>query len=218
MTPPPCDRVLSLLPGKQLVRESRWMRVYRLEEKCFYYESKFLTDGLQLTEDELRREWDGFTPEEKCEFALAYNAKANISTEDHKILQYLMEAGSDEIWPNIALALTRLPDKDRVLAFLIARIEGTRYSPNYLQALEVLADPRAVEALTRSFHALQTRISAAGEALTDESSRALHNFLYCCRALVKLAGSKEATAALDRMESFPDERIQEIAKRLKSGI
>ena len=60
--------------NKELIRESRWMRVYNLGDTLLY-ESKFLADGLQVSSASLISSWKNMAEEEHTEFALAFLAK-----------------------------------------------------------------------------------------------------------------------------------------------
>jgi hypothetical protein len=208
---------LELLRGKQLVRESRWMRVYRLDGGHLHYESKIATDGLEVKADELKREWPTYSAVEKRDFAEAYSVKPNNSGEDQEILRFLIDAGSDDVWGWLAFRLTELPERDRVLQFLIKRVEeGSDYFPNYIQALEVLADSRAIPVLEDKLGHYKAQIEKLKTPLNDESFVTCLRYLCCCRALIELAGSSAAQAGLNSMQDFPDERVQAIARRMRS--
>ncbi len=206
------------MSSKRLIRESEWMRTYQLGENEFYYESKFATDRLELKPHELRRKWQTYSTEAKRDFVEAYSVKADLSDDDFEILRYLMKEGSDETWRWIAVRLTELPEKDDIRTFLLARIEAAGSSfPDYIQALELLGDSKAAGVIARKFETYRARIAALADASTPESFFDCICYLSCSRALVKLVGSHEAEAALDSMQSFPDERVQAIAREMKSS-
>jgi hypothetical protein len=207
-----------LLAGKQLIRESAWMRVYRLGESEFYHESKFVADRLEVKADEFERNWPKYTAQERRDFAEAYSAKPRLSGDDHQILRYLMEKGTEETWGWIALRLTELPEKERVLDFLLVRIETNSGNlPNYVQALEVLGDPKAAGPLTRKFEQYRTRIPTLKDTSAPDSFFDCVCYLACCKALIKLAGSQEARKALNDMERFQDERVQVMAREMSTS-
>jgi hypothetical protein len=204
------------LASKRLIRESEWMRVYQLGENEFYYESKFATDRLELKPRELKKKWQTYNTEAKRDFVEAYSVKAELSDDDFEILRYLMKEGSDETWRWIAVRLTELPEKADIRTFLLARIEAAGSSfPDYIQALELLGDSKAAGVIARKFETYGARIAALADASTPESFFDCVCYLSCCRALVKLVGSHEAEAALDSMQSFPDERVQTMARSMR---
>jgi len=129
-----------------------------------------------------------------------------------------MNEGSDETWSWIAVRLIELPEKENVLAFLLARIEIAANSfPNYVQALELLGDSKAAVAIAKKFESYKSRVAALTNASTPESFSDCACFLSCCRALVRLVGSDEAEVALDSMQRFPDERVRAMARAMKSS-
>jgi hypothetical protein len=204
--------------NKQLVRESEWLRVYRLGPNHLHYESKFLTDELQVNVEQLKSRWSTFTAEEKRDFVQAYAATSMRSTDDHGILRFLMKVGPEETWGWLADRFTDLPEKQLVLEFLLERLKSDDgYFPNYAQALEVLGDTRAVSVLAEQFASLKHKIAGLSGAIGELPSESLFDcvsYLYCCRALIKLSPSSEAHAALEAMQTFPDERVSSMAKRL----
>jgi hypothetical protein len=212
------DKFGESMTNKQLIRESEWMRVYQLGENEFYYESRFATDRLDVNPHELKKNWPNYSSDAKRDFVEAYSVKAKLSDDDHEILRYLMNEGSDETWSWIAARLIELPEKEGVLAFLLARIEIAGNSfPNYVQALELLGDSKAAGAIAQKFESYRPRVAALTDASTPESFLDCVCYLSCCRALVKLVGSHEAEAALDSMQRFPDDRVQAMARAMKSS-
>lgn len=88
----------SVLKGKELVRDSEWMRTYRVGEETLYYESKFLVDKLQVSIQDLTGRWSHLDEQGRLEFAFAFAAKAELSPNDEEILSFLMGAGNEAIW------------------------------------------------------------------------------------------------------------------------
>src|SRR5438128_496484 len=109
------ERFRQMLASKHLTGESEWMRVYQLAPGHDYSESKFLADGLEISAEVLKKRWPLFTSDEQKEFIQAYREKPQLSGQDHQILRYLMEAGTDDTWSAIADRLTELPERKRVL-------------------------------------------------------------------------------------------------------
>jgi hypothetical protein len=204
--------------SRQLVRESEWMRVYRLESNHLHYESKFLTDHLQIDLEDLKRRWSTLTAEDKRDFVRAYSAIKAKSTRDFEILRFLMKVGTSETWGWLANSLTDLPEKDLVLNFLLERLKNDDgYFPDYAQALETLGDSKATDVLAEKFAMLRQRVTSLSTEtgqLTSDAFFDCVSYLHCCRALVKLAAFGEAREALNAMQTFPDQRVRSMAKRL----
>ena len=82
--------------GAKLISESAWLRIYELAPNNSRYESKFLTDGLEINAARFFEAWPNFSRHERWEFAMAYGSKPTMTVEDEKILNYLMgETGRD---------------------------------------------------------------------------------------------------------------------------
>lgn len=190
----------------ELIEETEWVRVYRVPPNTLRYESKFLTDGLEISADSLQRRWKTWTPSEQLDFANAYRAKPSLTTEDQKILAFLMEAGSELIWGAIALLLPRCSDRKRALSFLLERLAAAgACSGNYYQALERMGDARAVPLLRRRYEEYRRKLAPlAQHGLSSE----LSDYDVCCRALWKLDGAQEYMDALRDLLTHPDEIIR----------
>jgi hypothetical protein len=192
------------------------MRVYSSDDQHFRRESKFLTGDVEVLANSIRSNWSTFSFEEKLDFSLAFGVKPNLTSEDEKILDFLMEAGPHEVWCNLALLICNHSDRDRVVAFLIARIkEGKAFCTNYYQALAQLGDLRAIPALTHRYSKLRERKADANSGpLTLHESMELFDYLYCCWALLVLAGSREFEDAIREMVGHPDGTLSKNAEML----
>ncbi|PYU37413.1 MAG: hypothetical protein DMG54_33770 [Acidobacteria bacterium] len=195
--------------NKELIRESRWMRVYNLGDTLLY-ESKFLADGLQVSSASLISSWKNMAEEEHTEFALAFLAKPDLQSDDEKILNHLMEAGSTKVLRSIALLAVRHSDRERVFRFLTQQIKkGPKPLSNFYQALELLNDRRAVPTLRQVYDRHKAHLST-GECEESE----LVDYLECCKALLVIDGNSEYQRAISEMQSHSSEQISRMAKRL----
>jgi len=192
--------------------------VYRLTTGELYYEPKFMDGKLKVTLDQFKEGWPTYTLEEKRDFLQSYAVKPALSEDDYGILRYLIECGSDEECGLVAHRMTELPERERVLEFLLTKVGAeTSYFPNYVQALEILGGGRACALLEDKFRHYKAKLSGVSGPLSLESFLDFHNYLTCCEALITLTASKEARAAVDAMTSFDDERVRSIAQRIRQG-
>jgi hypothetical protein len=155
---------------KKLIKESEWTRTYSVGEKHLRYESRFLTDGLEVSARSLSERWPRLTPEERLEFAFAFAAKADFSQNDKEILSFLMRNGDEAIWGTIALTLVYHFDSQAVFEFLVNLAQVPRPEcANYFQALELLKDARAVPVLRKFYDRYrEQQRSGRGELLSVE--------------------------------------------------
>jgi hypothetical protein len=198
----------------ELVRESEWMRVYRVGPNEYRYVSKFLTDQLTISVADLKNNWENFTEQEQLDFAQALQSKHPLTREDHEILGFLMRVGPEFVWVTISPLLPRYPDKEQALLFLLERIaQKPSGGANYYQALELMHDGKAIPILRERYEEYRQRLAPFEQhgpwsELTDYQS--------CCRALWKLSGSAEYESALRENLTHPDENIRRRVKQLLS--
>jgi len=171
---------------RKLIRESEWMRVFRIGDREEYvYESKFLIDGLHASPSDIKSKWAAFSPEEKVEFSTAFSSQPPRDDADQGILQFLMESGPEEVWRNIAILMQFHPRPNEALAFLIKRIERESGSKaNYYQIVELLQGAEAVPALRRDFEEYQRQLSCG---LGKDSEVSIWSeYLQCAKSLFAL--------------------------------
>src|ERR1700721_707607 len=106
----------------KLIKETEWMRVYEMGPKSRHYESRFLTDEVQMSADSFVARWPSMAEHERQEFVFAYHAKPEFTTDDERIVNTIMRDGDDHIWSNLALFMIRHPQQSTVLAFLRERL------------------------------------------------------------------------------------------------
>jgi hypothetical protein len=195
---------------KELVKETKWLKVYRVGGKELRYDSKCLSEGLQISATSIKSTWATLTTDEQLEFAIAFGAIPKLSAEDEEILNFLMEAGSDALLSNLALQYSKHSDRERVLHFLLGRIKPLeRPCANYYQALELLKDPRAVPILRGTYDEYR-RTLKQGKLNTSE----LFDYLQCCRTLWLLGGSPEYENAIREMLLHPDDTVRQRAAQV----
>jgi hypothetical protein len=189
----------------ELIRESRWMRVYKTGPKDYRYQSKFITDHLMVPLDELKDNWSRMVEQDQLDFAQALACKAEFSTEDQDILGFLIETGPEFVWFTIAIRLPEYWDKEKSLAFLLERIaQRPPNSGNYYQALEILGDARAVSLLQGRYNEYRNTLRPRQELSINE----LGEYILCCSALRKLDSSPEYNAALGELLEHPDPAVR----------
>lgn len=201
--------------GRTLIREDRWSKTYELKPMVEVIESKFETEGLSISFEELRGAWNGWSRTEKTSFVTAFRHKPHFSLDDEKILEFLLKNGNDEIWVNLALCLTSHSDKKLIFRFLSERIKSDfRPKANFCQALGVLGDPSAISVLLGEYRDDQAIIAAAGGAAERSI---IMDFLSCCAALKLLNAPGDYVADIAKYLNHPDEGIRRSAER-KSAL
>lgn len=201
---------------EQLFRESRWLRVHKLGSNHFRMESKFQSEGLQVSADSLIGEWSSLSLNEQIEFSNAYRRKPSLTFEDEKILNFLMTVGPRQVWVNLGLFLCRHPDREIVFRFLVARIqEGEDDRANYFSAIKRLNDSRAIPILEGQYNAFRAEeLYLKRIPLNRSEISRLHDYLYCCGALLSLDGSPKYEAAIREWLDHSEAIISNTAQRL----
>jgi hypothetical protein len=184
-----------LPPKNPPIRESEWSRQYQVGPKNFSYESKFLSDGLEVSADDIRERWSSFSQAEQLDFAFAFQCKPTLSNEDERILLFLMKAGNEVIWSTIALMLCRHSHREAVSDFLLERLAnsiGTR--ENYYRAVEMMADRKFLPILEEQYreygrlnHSLWPK---------DERDHRSREFIQLCQTLATLTEDQRYAGVL----------------------
>jgi hypothetical protein len=201
---------------ERLLRDSRWMREYKVGSNLLRSESKFRSEALQVSADSIIGQWSSFGLDEQIEFSNAYRRKPSVTSEDERILNFLMAVGPRQVWVNLALFLCRHPDRESVFRFLVARIqEEEDHCANYFSAIEKLNDSRAIPILERRYNAFRTGEAYSKRTPLNQSEISqLFDYLYCCRALLSLDGSPKYEAAIKEWLNHSDAIISTTAQRL----
>jgi hypothetical protein len=197
------------------VSETKWTRIYRRGDRLIH-ESKFERDGLEVSVELVKNSWAGLSVGEKLDFAQAFSAKNEISAEDQRILDFLMNAGDLTIWATIARLLPRHGDRERTLGFLLKRIqEGSHHRANFFHALGLMKDKRAVPALRAAYDGLRPQLTASPGALERVD---YVDYLSCCQALWQLEGLEEYRNAIREFSNSPDQRVRSFASALLQDL
>jgi hypothetical protein len=195
---------------KKILKEDRWSRLYETDRYPFVYESKFRTDGISISTDQLTKEWGSWSVSERLSFANAFREKLEITAEDETILEFLMANGDDRVRTTIATSLTRHSNKDAVLEFLIQQLEcDLEMAANYLQALTILGNPKALPAI-RSCHTQM--LAKIEEPRGDPDHSLIVSFLSCCATLWKMDGGPAYRDIIRSYLNHADEPIRNFAK------
>jgi hypothetical protein len=200
---------------KNLVRETKWSRTYQPQPGFLAFESKFEADGLTVSVEDLSSQWDSWSESDRLDFANAFIQKAHVTRTDEEAMDFLVAKGDEQVWSTIALYLTRHSNKGMVLDFLLERLV-TPLGPkgNFIQALYVLGDKRAVPTL----HQLHDRLSEQVRSPQGEADRwTVYDFLICCEALVYFGGSHRYQDEIRSFLMHPDERIRNQAQHALEG-
>src|SRR5579872_6612472 len=104
---------------RKLLQEDRWSRLYQTGRNRVLYASKFRTDRLSVSFDQLRSEWAVWDRSERLSFASAYRYKPEITAQDERIMEFLAKKGDHRVRATIPIFLTRHPNKRFVLRFLL---------------------------------------------------------------------------------------------------
>jgi len=105
----------------------------------------------EVSASDMRQRWPLMDESERLDFASNFYNKETWTKNDTEILEIIMADGDDRIWSSCALAMLKHPDRNRVVEFLVERVqrnESDDHPPlNYMQALGMAADRRAVPAI-----------------------------------------------------------------------
>ena len=202
--------------ARKLVRESEWMRVFEIQnEKTYFYESKFLIDDLHVSPVTVRSRWPEFTLDEKVEFASAFGSQPPRDNDDQQVLEFLMDAGPEEVWRAISKLLPFHRLRARALEFLLVRVrQASGARANYYQALESLQGSEAVSMLRQQYE--EYRDLVARKAPQSEQFDVWIDYLHCSKALWTLTQDPTYRAALkDGLTTAPPELRSSIAHLLR---
>lgn len=206
------EALLDSSDRRKIVRDSEWMSVCAESAGTLLHESKFLTQGLEVSADYVKERWNTLSLREKYEFAQAFQAKVLVTPADEEILNFLMDVGDYTVAMFISPLLPRHREKERVLKFLLARIEEVeRPKANFYQAIELLADKEAIPSLQKSYDQYK---DISSDSACDRIL--LFDLLQCCRALWILENSGKYAARIEDFKKHPDSAIRNFATMLLS--
>lgn len=198
----------------KLVKETEWTRVYEVGGQ-FCYESKFMTDGLKVSAESIKARWAAFSIGEKLDFAQAFSLAGEVTPENERILDFLMEAGDFNVWMSITSPLPHHRNKDRVLAFLLERVKAEDVPKgNFFQALGLMNDKRALPALRATCDSYRELLSTrpASRAEGEPFDYDYLDYLHCCAALSKISGSLEYKQVIEEALKSQDDDVRNTAE------
>lgn len=200
----------------ELEKTTEWSYTFRCGEKSFCSISRFLAeDTFKVNAADLRRRWSSMDQTERMEFAGNFQIKEVCDGNDAEILEIIMNDGDDVIWSTCALTLVKHPDQNRVVEFLISRIElsTSDYWPlNYMQALALLGDKRAIGAIRPYYDKFRREMEKeAAIGVPDDiffGPIPYHAFLAVAGDLYKLDRSDEYELAVRKYFDHPSEQVR----------
>jgi len=198
----------------KLVQESEWMRIFSNGKDQLHYKSKFLTNEVQVSADDVKRRWDKMSPEQQLEFAIAFSAKPTWSADDSEILDHLAKVGNEYVIQAIADLIAEHFERKPAEAFFLKRVKtGGLAKSNYFRILRNLGDREAVPQLFSSYQAYQERLVGT-KSMTAGEPQDWIDYLNCCAALSAIDGGAEFVAAIRSAQTHTDPRIRKCAQNL----
>jgi hypothetical protein len=193
---------------KTLVRESDWMRVFKVGEETYLYESKFLVDDLRVSPHAIRDRWPSLSLDEKAEFASAFGSQPPRDNDDQQILEFLMGAGPKEVWRGIATLVPFHANSDRALDFLLEKAdqEAPGMRANYYQAFELLRKTEAVTLLRKQYDDYRNLI--ANRSTRRDQLDVWIDYLQCSKTLWALTHDSIFLTALKEAEASAPAEIR----------
>jgi hypothetical protein len=188
----------------ELIKETRWTRVYERDDGSKSIRSKFITDGLSIASAELKDLWSQWDEGERVEFAQAFSVKDGVSPDDCESLEFMMKNASDMVASAVALKSAMCLDGGAAFDLIAARLGDANNVPksNFFQALGKLGDQRGV-AVLEAF-----RVSLAGEVASETVAiDVVVDYLSCCTALAMLTGN---SAYMRYVEPYLDDNRESI--------
>jgi hypothetical protein len=203
----------------EMVRRTEWSYSFKCGPKMFCSLSRFATErDFAVSADEVRRRWPSMDQRERLDFASNFHIKEGWTDNDTQILDIIINDGDDRIWSTCALAMLRHPDRNRVVEFLINRINRVQHSQserpplNYMQALGMAKDHRAVPSIRpyydKYLKAMQAEVVTG---IPDDLCRGpIPYFPFLCIAgsLYKIGGSSEYEQAMRKYFDHPKEQVR----------
>ena len=190
------------------VMETEWTRVYK-SDQGYVYVSKFMEGDVKVTAESIRAQWPTFSFEQKLDFVQAFAKGGRVTSEDERIMDFLMEAGEPFICMEMAPRLLDHRDRDHVLAFLLDRIsDDFEYKGNFVQALGLMKDPRALPALRTKFDGYRERLAASPGSMSPDDCM---DYMVCLQALWRISGSQEYKPIIEDALNSPDETVRRTA-------
>ncbi len=201
--------------GKKVLGEERWSRTYEVDGGVAVNVSKFVTDDIAISVDDIKNEWTSWSSSERIAFAHAFSQKPKFSPEEEQVLDFLMLVDDERVWCSIVSGLPGHSQKSRVLDFLIDRLKsGSEPKANYVHALGTLGGAVAVRALKDLHDRLARGIAAPGG---ESDKTMIFDFVVCSSLLAKLEGSIAYQDEIRRFLDHPDKHVQAFSRVYLQG-
>jgi len=199
----------------ELVKETQWSYVYKSGEKSYTTVSKFLADeNFSVSAPEIRQRWPSMSEDERLDLVQNFWSKASWNSNDTEILEVIMRDGNDHLWEHCALAFLNHPDRDRAVSFLIERLaHSTDAEPlNYIQALGLTKDRRAVSPIKRYYETYRKEVEAESATGVPEDvvfgPIPYHAYFVACGALLRIEESPEFEQAIRKYLDHPHKQVR----------
>jgi hypothetical protein len=208
----------------ELVKETEWSYVYKTGEKSYARISKFLLDeSYTVQASDIRGRWQHMDEAERLDFVSNFWSKASWNANDTELLEIIMQDGNDRIWGSCAMALLRHPDRNRIVSFLIGRLqEDAEDEPlNYIQALGQTKDKRATPAIRPYFDKYQKAVETEVENGIPEDvvfgPIPYHAYLVASGALWEINRSPEYEMAIRKYLNHSNKQVRYWANSALQG-
>ena len=200
----------------ELVRRSEWSYSFKCGPKMFCSLSRFAAEkDFVASADDIRRRWPSMDERERLDFASNFHHKETWTDNDTEILEIIINDGDDRVWSSCALAMPRHPDRNRLVEFLIDRVqhaESERPPLNYMQALGITKDRRAISSIRPYYDEyLKAMEAETVSGIPDDVFWGpIPYFPFLCIAgnLYQIEGSSEYEQAIRKYFDHPKEQVR----------
>jgi hypothetical protein len=188
---------------------------YKLGSKSGYKISNFWDEDFRVDADTIRLRWPDMKQDERLEFCFCWSSKSTWSANDAEVLEIVMRDGNDRLWTSCTFAITRHPDRDRAVSFLVDRLKNldSEDKPlNYFQALGILKDRRAAAAIRPYYEKYRAAVQAEKVIGVPEDvvfgPIPYFPYLCACGALVQVDGAPEYEQEIRRYFEHSNEQVR----------
>jgi hypothetical protein len=200
----------------ELVRRTEWSYSFKCGPKMLCSLSRFAAEkDFAVSADVIRRRWPSMDRRERLDFASNFHHKKTWTDNDTEILEIVMNDGDDRIWSICALAMLRHPDRNRVVEFLIDRVQHSQSECpplNYMQALGMAKDARAVASIRPYYDQyLKAMEAETVTGIPDDLYRGpvpYFPFLCIAGSLYQIESSSEYEQAIRKYFDHPKEQVR----------
>jgi hypothetical protein len=178
--------------------------------------SKFCRPNFIVPIEHVEAQWRSWTPDERRMFAWAFgfSARVQLTDNDQRLLDFLMENGGQEVWSAIGNIVGAHRDRDRALNFFLARIkEGLRPLGNYYQGLARLSAPESVPTLREVLAREQREVDQLAPSLRTSADQDVYrDCIHCSLTLFVITKEREYLTNLKKMLEHTDESVRQMVR------